>query len=455
MTGFVPATAGPASAEALPLSYEQRDYFGLERHGYGAIPACACITGPLDTGALTAAAQQVIDRHEPLRMRLRVAQADVSQTFDAPGARPAVWVAAPGEGPGQLEACLSTDLNRDREGAVRLQLLREGPDRTVALAMVDHMACDAWGARVFLRELWTTYRAIAGGQTPALPPLTYQYSDHIGMQQARAASPSRAAEQYWRGYAQRYAASASGLRRLGPPEPAAGRADLCAVLPASSVQRARELAHHLGVSVNSLPLACLVLAAWSMGNADSIGVSFIYAGREAARTRPLVGAFHRTLPLLAPDISATSVAGFVTAVSAAMMQAMRLSRAPYSARGFDAAVSAHRQASDVGILYNQIPTALGKPLSSEPLALGDQTTVEFPTPHFWPCRWHHYAEPRLRVVMGGGSSPTMRVIFNEASVAEEDARAILTRVGAFLGAIGDDTPQAPVPAFVDSALGVV
>lgn len=450
-TGTTGTTRTAIDKASLPLSYEQRDYFGLERHGYGAIPACSRILGPFDEQALTAAARHVIDRHEPLRMRLHRAAGHVTQTFDAPGVRPVAWVTSPADEPGRFEASLRADLDRERDGAVRLQLLREGPGQTVALAMVDHLACDAWGARVFLRELWTAYRMIVGGERLS-PPLTYHYSDYIGMQQARAARPSRAAEQFWHAYAERYAASSSGLSHQGPAEPGAGRSDLSTVVPASSVQRARELARQLNVSVNSLPLACLVLAAWSMGGAGSVGVSFIYAGRDAAQTRPLVGAFHRTLPMLIEDIRARSVAEFVTGVSAAMLRSMQRSRAPYSARGFDAAVSVHRQAPRVGILYNQVPTIFGKPMSDEPLRLGGQTTVEFPTPHFWPCRWHQYAEPRLRVVVGGGSSPTLRAIFNAAAIPEEDASAILTRTAAFLGAIRDDTPLSPVPAFAESAL---
>lgn len=440
-----------SAGASLPLSCEQHDYFGLERHGYGAIPVCSRITGVLDVGALNAAAQYVMDRHEPLRMRLHHGPEGVRQTFAPPGLTDAVWAPPQKDELGLLDPWLCTDLDRGRDGAVRLQLLRERRNQTLALAMLDHMACDAWGAQLFLRELWTAYRAISDGRQPEFPPLDYCYSDYICEQQARGAGPAHVAD-HWLAYAKRYADARTGLRQMGPPEPGAGRADLTTIVPTISVQRAKMLAVQLNVSVNSLPLACLVLAAWSMTDSDSVGVSFVYAGRETARVRPLIGAFHRTLPLLAEDIRTRTLGQFVSEIAATMFQAMSMSRAPYSARGFDSMVNNCRDTPDVGILYNQVPTTFGRPVSGKPLRLGGRTLVEFISPHFWPCRWHQYAEPRLRFVVGGGSSPTLRVIFNEAVVSKQEAHVLLNRTAALLETISDSSPESPIPAFVRLAL---
>lgn len=106
----------------------------------------------------------------------------------------------------------------------------------------------------------------------------------------------------------------------------------------------------------------------------------------------------------------------------------------------------------IGILYNQVPTTFGKPTSADPLRPGGGISVEFPALHFWPDRWRQYTENRLRIVVGAGESPTLRAIFNQSSVSEENAQVLLTRTAALLEAITDDTPFSTVPKFVESAL---
>lgn len=447
------ATAAGTCAEArLPLSVEQRGYLGLGRRGYGTVAVCSEVTGPLRIDALTGAVLQVIGRHEPLRMRLRDDNDGVSQVFLPPGQVPASWTVLPVSDGSELDRHLVEELDPERDGALRLLVLRETEEHAYVLALLDHLACDGWGSRIFLRELWQAYRAIGSGEVPDLPPLTRAYSDHISAQQARLARSWRARD-YWEAQAERFAQSATGLPPpQGRAEEGAGRADLAATVPRAIVERATELASTLRLSPNVLPLGSLMLAAWSMTKADSIGISFIYAGRDMPGVQPLIGVFHRHVPLLVERAAEGDLAQFLNGLSQATLDAVRLSRAPYSAGDFYASVRERRTDPVVDVLYNQIPVVFGARSSGRALRLDARTSVDFPGVHFRPARWSPYQEPRVRIMVGGTDPPVLRLIFNQGNVAEDQARCLFDRMVAILGAMEAGAKNCPVPQFVDAAI---
>ena len=440
------------AAERVPLSLEQRDYLGLGRTGYGTIAACSRVTGPLQIGALTDAVAEVISRHEPLRMRLRYDDDDVTQEFLSPPQVPARWTELPLSGYAELDRYLVADLDRARDGALRLMVLAEAEERAFVVVLADHLACDGWSSQIFLRELWQAYRSIAAGQAPQLPSLTRTYSDFIRAQQALAAR-SKASRGYWEAMAGRFARSATGLARPhGSAEDGAGRADLKIVVPRETVERVRELARLLGVSPNTLPLGSLVLAASSMAESDSVGISFAYAGRDLPGVQQLIGVFHRRVPLLVERTADGDLGQFLTTLARTTFDAIRRSRAPYSAAAFDSAVGAARAEPAVDVLYNQIPAVFGSAWRGESLPVQSQTVIDFPKVHFRPARWQSYREPRLRIIAGGGERPVLQVIFNTGLVDADEARALADRMAAVLGAMSPEAAHCPVASFVQSAM---
>jgi hypothetical protein len=439
--------------ERVPLSLEQRDYLGLGRTGYGTIAACSRVTGPLRVDALTDAVAEVISRHEPLRMRLRYDDDDVSQVFLSPPQVPTGWTVQPLSGHAELDRYLAADLDRARDGALRLMVLADTEERAYVLVLADHLACDGWGSQLFLRELWLAYRSIADGRAPELPSLTRTYSDFVRAQQALARR-SKASHGYWEAMAGRFAGSATGLARpCGAAEDGAGRADLKIVVPRHTIEQVRALARVLSVSPNTLPIGSLVLAASSMAEADSVGISFAYAGRDLPGVQQLIGVFHRRVPLLVERIAAGDLGQFLTGLAGTTFDAIRRSRAPYSAAEFDSAVGAGRAEPAVDVLYNQIPAVFGSPGHGESLPVQSGTVIDFPKVHFRPVRWRSYREPRLRIVAGGGEQPVLQLIFNQGLVAADEARRLADRMVAILGAMSPDLAHCPVPRFVQSAIG--
>lgn len=445
-------TAGTLTGARLPLSLEQRGYLGLGRKGYGTIAACSDITGPVRIDVLNDAVREVVRRHEPLRMRMRHDAEGAGQFFVDPDLVPAQWEVVPVPAGYDLDDHLGRELDPQRDGAIRLLMLKDGEDHAFALALLDHMACDGFGARVFLSDLWLAYRAIAAGGRPALPPLTRTYADHIRAQQAAAGRAERVRGS-WEALAERFARSATGLPGpRGQAEAGRGRSDIAAVVQPEHARRAGELARALGVSPNTLPLAGLVLAAASIAERDCVGISFIYAGRDVAGSKSLVGAFHRHVALLTERITEGTLGEFVSGVSRGVFEALRRSRAPYSASDFDAAVRSHRDTPVVDVLYNQVSEFFGRPGDSEPLKVDDHTAVTFPGVHFRPARWRSYQEPRLRMVAGGGAQPVLRLIFNQGLVAEDHARLLLDRTLAMLESMTPEAAGSRVPEFISSAI---
>jgi hypothetical protein len=443
------ATAAPVR---LPLSLEQQGYLGLGRSGYGTIASCSEVTGRLRIGALTDAVREVIGRHEPLRMRLQRDAGEVSQVFLEPGAVRADWTQADIDDDSNLDDYLMADLVPDRDGAVRLLILNDSEDHAYALALIDHLACDGWSSRLFLGELWHAYRAITAGRGPGLPPISGSYSGFIDRQRAMAKRSERN-RGYWEAHAERFACAATGLPQAsGPARDGLGRADIVAVANRHGVERARELARALGVSPNTLPLAALVLAAASLADSDTVGISFAYAGRDRQDLHPLIGVFHRRVPLLADQVTAGSLGDFVTGLSRSVLDALRHSRAPYSASEFDAAVQGHRDRPLVDVLYNQVSEFFGQPSGRGSVGVGDDTEVSFPGTHFRPARWHSYQESRLRLVVAGGTRPAMRLIFNEGLVAETQARLLLDRTLAIVESMSPAVAGSPTSRFVSSAI---
>jgi hypothetical protein len=435
----------------FPLSSEQRDYLDLGRKGYGGVPVCARISGPLDSGALGAAARYLIGRHEPLRMRLVRDSSGVHQSFAPAREVSADWVTVPIEPGESLCPHLAEGPVREVDGAIRLRLLRESERRSYALALVDHLACDGWSTNVFLAELWAAYRAIAAGRTPGLPPIERTYSDYVLAQQAAAGRRPVNADRY-RARIDAFAASATGLTRGGAPRPDAGRADLVVTLRPGSVDRLRQLATAISVPVNTVPLGCLALAARSMADRDCVGLSFVYSGRDRPGTSGLLGVFHRHVPLLVDATGGRPLGDFLAGVAGGVLDALQFTRPPYSAREFEAAVAERRDTPPLAILYNQVGPVFGQPSGRRSRPLADQTTAESVYAHFWPCRWQSYQEQRLRVMVGGGQDVQLRAVFNDGCADAGEVGELLARTAALLATVTADDRDRPVGQLVSAAL---
>jgi hypothetical protein len=442
------------SDNTYPLSFEQRDYLSRGHTGFGTIAACAEISGPIDAQILTSAARYVIARHEPLRMRLQRIPEGFRQTFADPGLVDVDWVNLDVTTRNDIYWHAAEELDPKQDMPLKLKFLRKDDERAYVVALLDHLACDGWSSYLFLEQLWSAYRVMVRGEKPDPRPMRYAYSDYVLDQQKSSSRRSSSAESYWQDRAKRFASSDSGLRSVGPAVADGGRADLVCVIERKSVEAASRLADSLGLSPNIIPLGCIALAVWSMSERDSVGLSFIYAGRDNPRTRSMLGLFRRYVALVAEGIQEGIIASFLAELSKTTLDAVLRSRPPYLAGEFEAAVERLRRKPAVDILYNQLDQVFGETQIGKVSQVDTRTFAEaLEHPHFSPARWRGFSEGRLRLVLSGGERPLLQAIFNEGCVIGDDVRCLVDRTVALIEAMRPEAAQCPVREFVRVALG--
>jgi hypothetical protein len=442
-------------SQIYPLSFEQRDYLDRGHTGFGTIAACSQITGPIDVGVLTDAVRHVVARHEPLRMRLCHRDGDTGQIFADPDLVDVCWAQPPAATMQDVYWHAAEKLENNGGSPMKLKFLRLDSKRSFAMVLLDHLACDGWSSYLFLGEMWRSYRAIMAGIPLNPQPIGYKYSDYIVNQQRTAERRTSSAESALQARAERFARSDTGLRAVGPVIPGKGRADLTGEIDRAHIAQAGRLVHSLGLSPNVIPLGGAVLAGWSLRRGDSIGLSLIYAGRDSARTRPLLGLFRRYAPIITDRISEKTLADFLADLSKSVLDGIRCSRPPYLASEFEAAVDQLRGQPVVDVLYNQVDRVFGDPRPGTTRQVDTDTVTEvLDEPHFSPARWRSFSEPRLRLVLSGADRPVLRAIFNEGCVLSDSVRCLLDRTIALMGAMRADSGGRPVTEFVGSALGV-
>ncbi|SFM71927.1 amino acid adenylation domain-containing protein [Pseudonocardia ammonioxydans] len=179
--------ARPDRGDLLPLSGAQARLWLVSREGASAAynyPLILRLSGELDTGALGAALDDVVTRHEALRTV--IVEPGPRQRI-LPAARVPFTVAEPAT-PEELAALVAAELERPfdlaREIPIRATVVPvsgfRGQDRDnhSLLLMLHHIATDEWSDRPLLDDLATAYTARLEGRAPGWAPLPVQYGDH-------------------------------------------------------------------------------------------------------------------------------------------------------------------------------------------------------------------------------------------------------------------------------------
>ncbi|WP_190200240.1 non-ribosomal peptide synthetase, partial [Streptomyces djakartensis] len=171
--------------DVLPLSFAQRRLWFLHKlegpsPTYN-MPFALRLSGDLDTGALHAALNDVVARHETLRT-----------VFPEIGGEPRQVILGPGEAEvelpvhqidedgltGALAAAAGHRFDLTTEPPLRAFLFALGPDEHVLLLVIHHIAGDGWSNAPFARDLSVAYTARCSGQAPQWAPLPVQYADY-------------------------------------------------------------------------------------------------------------------------------------------------------------------------------------------------------------------------------------------------------------------------------------
>ncbi|WP_197696539.1 non-ribosomal peptide synthetase [Nocardia terpenica] len=180
-----PALAARPRPQRIPLSFAQRRMWVLNRLAPDSaaynIPLAVRLTGRLDSAALTAAAADVLARHESLRTRYP-ADADGPYQEIVPAADVHLSLVPEEIDPDGLAGRLTEIVGRgfDVTAAVPLRaaLLRTAADEHVLVLVVHHINADGFSMGPLARDLTLAYAARAAGIAPRWEPLPVQYADY-------------------------------------------------------------------------------------------------------------------------------------------------------------------------------------------------------------------------------------------------------------------------------------
>ncbi|MGH9179320.1 MAG: amino acid adenylation domain-containing protein, partial [Acidimicrobiales bacterium] len=320
----------------LALSFAQERLWFLDQlvpgNPFYNVAGAYRLLGPLDAGALRAAVEQVVNRHEVLRT-----------TFPARAGRPRQEIGPPGpvDVPlvdlSHLSAAEAEAAARRLAGAgdrepfdlsrgplVRWRLARLAEDHHVLLVTMHHIVSDGWSMNVLAAELAALYRG------DSLAPLPVQYADAASWQRQGLEEVVGHHLAYWR---ERLAGAPPVLElpadRPRPPEPsyAGGRHEF--TVPPAVAGALRQLGRSRGASLFMTLLAAFkVLLARTAGQ-DDVVVGVPVAGRQCPELEGLIGPFVNTLVLRTDLSGGTGFLDVVERVRDTTLEAIRHQDLPF------------------------------------------------------------------------------------------------------------------------------
>jgi hypothetical protein len=287
------------------------------------------LRGNLDVGALSAALDDVVARHEILRTVLRKEDGGWYQRLHPPGpVSLETRRAGPADSADSAERAAydfvddveSEPLSHREVPLLRAVLGRLGADDHVLALTTHHVASDAWSMQVIIADLAACYAARSAGRSPGLP-VARQHREFADWQRATEASWSGVADRYWRDRlrgARLHALPASRVLLEGAPDPYSVHRF---VIGRALTEAAARLARSTRSSLFVVLLAAYNLLASQLTGESDLVVPTFTAGRAERRFAGVVGPLYNFLPIRTDVGSCGSFADVITRTRASCLQA--------------------------------------------------------------------------------------------------------------------------------------
>ena len=269
------------------------------------VPLVLRLAGTPDVAALTAAVQDVLDRHEVLRTVLGSAGGEPFQRVLADAAAPVRVRECAAEAVGALvDAFAAETFDLAADIPLRAALFVVSPAESVLVLLLHHIASDGWSTAPLLADLGAAYQARCAGRAPSFEPLPVQYADYTLWQRellGEAADPGSVLSRqldFWRG-ALDGAPQALDLPADRPraAEPTYRGESVTARVDPQTHERLLGLCESSQASLFMVLQAGLAVALSAAGAGDDVLVGVPTAGRGDEALHDLVGFFVNTLVL--------------------------------------------------------------------------------------------------------------------------------------------------------------
>ncbi|HEX6373134.1 MAG TPA: non-ribosomal peptide synthase/polyketide synthase, partial [Longimicrobium sp.] len=327
----------------LAPSFAQQRLWFLEQldgtPGTYNIPLRLRLQGDLDRGALTAALEGIVARHEALRT-----------TFPAVDGEPVQRIAsieesafrlvehdlrASADGEDALRRIASAEagapFDLEHGPLIRGRLIRTAEDEHVLLVTMHHVVSDGWSMGVFVRELGALYDAFHRGGDDPLPALPIQYADYAAWQRRRVSGDLLERQG---GYWVRTLAGAPELLELPTDRPRPRKQDFAGDALPIELDEALTAALKALSRRHGTTLFMTLLAGWAtvlgrLSGQTDVVVGTPTANRGRSETEALIGFFVNTLALRVDLSAAPTVAELLGQVRARALEAQQHPDIPF------------------------------------------------------------------------------------------------------------------------------
>ncbi|MBR8830445.1 MAG: hypothetical protein N5P05_000084 [Chroococcopsis gigantea SAG 12.99] len=297
--------------QELPVSLSQRRFWWQSQlepdSAINNMPYVYSLRGSLDISLLEKSQNEIIRRHEILRMNLITLDGQPSIAIASE-----LFLSIPVIDLQELSAPLRSDeakrlaneevrkpFSLDHHPLLRLKLLRLDKDYHILLVNLHRAVCDGVSIDIFFRELITLYRDFTHDQPPSLPPLPIQYVDFAYWQSQRLRG------KLWESHVKYWKQQLGGNLPVvqlptdfqRPPLPTYRGARLCQILPRSLNEKLNILSQKTGTTLFMLLLTAFQLLIYHYTKQEDIIISYSKSGRERLETEGLIGPFSNTLIL--------------------------------------------------------------------------------------------------------------------------------------------------------------
>jgi amino acid adenylation domain-containing protein len=336
----IPRSSGDRTIE---LSFSQRAIWVHEllvggtpvNHRPGGVE----LQGPLDVESLRSAIDEIVRRHEVLRLNVSEEQGRPIARLSPPRPVEVPTSDLSGLDDGEQRKSLrgiATDhaqglFDMESGPLYRLRLVKLREDRYVLLLAFHHIVFDGWSMSVFVDELASLYSAFRDGRSSPLPDLEIQFRDFAAWESKLTDSGAFDEKiDYWSRLLE------GDVPRLILPteplptsEPSWSGATESVTFPTELLDRLESLSRDRNATLYMTLLAAFIAMMSRLSGRNDVVIGTVVSGRLRDETRPLIGMFVNDLVVRADLGDDPIFLDFLARVRAICLDAYERQEAPF------------------------------------------------------------------------------------------------------------------------------